>query len=308
MLLIGSRAGKINFPEYRHPNDYDFIATRAEADDFLSKFRHEIKPSHPKKIKAKVEFKGRKKSFELEIAEEIPSSQEIYNCSSNFEHYDSDLGISYKVASPKNLFLLKKSHIVFNIHWKKNIIDYLFLKARVSESTFDTKWHEIYNLRFNEVKDRLKYKERSFDVSNSDFFKVSERFVKRLLPHDNIHYATCFFDEPLFRRVKDDLDKAEMSEDKVNALSHDLKIKLIQEEIMALSIERFVLPAIKNKTAYDYHTFFVDTAASMVYNYLPMFLRHFAVDNFLEIVKLDFNYVDKFFSNVKGLDLNLLNQ
>jgi hypothetical protein len=37
-------------------------------------------------------------------------------------------------------------------------------------------------------------------------------------------------------------------------------------------------------------------------------MRLFAADNFLEIIDLPIDYVDKFLKNVKGLDLNLLKQ
>lgn len=307
MLLIGSRAGKIHFPDYRQPHDYDFIASREEAHKFLENFEHNIEPSHPKKIRAKVKLPRRAKTFEIEIAEEIPSSAALVDLNKNNFYEDKELRYSYNVASPETLFLLKKSHIPFNIHWKKNIVDYLYLKSRIDNSKLDDKWNDIFQTRFEEVKERMKHKERNFNVSNSEFFKVSERFVQRIIPHDNIHYATCFFDEPLFRKVKDDLGKAEMSESKVNALSNDLKIKLIQEEIMALSIERVILPAIKENKTYDARSAYIDTASKMVYNYLPMYLRFFAADNFLEITNLGFDYVDKFLKNVKDLDLNLKN-
>ncbi len=300
MLLIGSRAGKIHFSDYRYPRDYDFIASTSEVEDFLKLHKHEILPSHPKKIKAKITIAGRPKLFELELADQIPSSLLLHSKDRAEKRSDPELKCDYYVASPENLFLLKKSHICFNIHWKKNIVDYLYLKARVDQSKID---NDILFLRIEEIKERMRHKERNFDVSNSEFFKVSERFVKRMVPHDNIHYATCFFDEPLFRSVKDDLSKAAMSEDKVNALSDDLKIKLIQEEIMALSIERGILPAIKENSTYDSHAVYVDTACKMVYNYLPMFLRFFAADNFLQIVNLPVDYVDKFLKNVKGLNL-----
>jgi len=308
LLLIGSRAAKIHFPDFKYPRDYDFIASRVEAGDFLSLHKHEILPSHPKKIRARVKLGGHNKQFEIEIAEDIPSSLRLHCKDRDRQHYDSELKCNYFVASPENLFLLKKSHICFNINWRKNITDYLYLKSKIDEKKLDKDWYDIYTLRFDEIKSRLRYKEHNFDVENSEFFNKSEKFVKRYLPHDNIHYATCFFDKPLFESVKNDLSKAAMSEDKVNSLPHNLKIKLIQEEAIALSIERFVLPAIKKNESYDAKSFYIDSAAKMVYNYLPMFMRLFAADNFLEIIDLPIDYVDKFLKNVKGLDLNLLKQ
>ncbi|MEK6882098.1 MAG: hypothetical protein AABY22_20950, partial [Nanoarchaeota archaeon] len=203
-------------------------------------------------------------------------------------------------AAPEILLLLKRSHLPFNIHFKKNMTDFLYIRQFIDTDNLSDDWYRIHQMRFEEIKTRVKYRERSFDVSNSEFFKVSEKMVNRMLPHDNIHWATCFYARPLFMEVKDDLERAEMNPDRVAALSHDNRIKLIQEEIMALSIERYVLPSIRQGKPYNAVEAYAATAGRMVYNYLPMFLKFFAIDNFLEILKFETDYVDKFFKNVKG--------
>lgn len=309
LLLIGSRAARHHFPFFRRAKDFDFIGTREEVNEFLARYDHTITKQIPKKICARVRVGQRSNSFEFELIDAgNKSTDRIYDLTTHTQHYDPILKITYNVAAPEVLLLLKKSHICFNVHWKKNIGDYLFLKDEVSSSKLTLEWQEIFNLRFEETKERVNYKERDFDVSNSDFFKISERMVKRLLPHDNIHFATCFFDKPLFLTVKDDLSKAAMSEQKVNALSHDLKIKLIQEECIALTIEREILPCLVKKKEFNARQAYVDMAARMVYNYLPMFLRFFAADNFKEIVSLQEDFVAKFLNNVKGLDLENISQ
>lgn len=309
LVLIGSRAARYHFPFFRKAKDFDFIGTREEIDEFLARYKHTITKSIPKKICARVYVGVRSSSFEFEIVGAgNESTDKIYALNTHKSHFDPILNIEYNIAAPEVLYLLKKSHICFNVHWKKNIGDYLFLKGEVDINKLTPEWEEIFNLRFKETKERVKYVERDFDVSNSNFFKVSERMVKRLLPHDNIHFATCFFDKPLFMSVKDDLSKAAMSEVKVNALPHDLKIKLIQEECMALTIEREILPCLAKKKEYNARQAYVDMAARMVYNYLPMFLRFFAADHFKEIVNLQEDFVAKFLNNVKGLDLEKFNE
>lgn len=266
MLLIGSRAAKYHFPFSRNPSDYDFIASKVEVEEFLSHFKHQDVSTHPKKIRARVEL-NRPTSFEFELTDTGPSASSICYRKGHTDFEDLKLNTSYQIASPKILFLLKKSHICFNIHWKKNICDYLFLKERIDPKEFDENWQELFNQRFEETKARVKFKDRNFDVDNSEFFKVSEAMVKRQLPHDNIH------------------------------------IKLIQEECMALAIERYILPCVKENKPFDARQAYVDTAARMVYNYLPMFLKFFAADNFMEIIHLQIDYVARFFENVKGLEL-----
>lgn len=304
MLLIGSRAAKFHYPEFREPKDYDFIATRADVESFLKSRRHKINSTHGKKIRAKLFVGSKLTQFEFDLVDSYKSNEYIYNGDLNYGTYDEKLDFSYGVASPEVLFLLKKSHIIFSIHWKKNIADYLFLKEKgikLSEA-----WETVAGLRRFEIKSRSKYKERNFDLDNSDFFKKSEKFVQRKVEHDSIHYATCFYDKPLFLSVKDDASKAAISETLVDKLSTDDKIKLIQEEAMALSLERYIIPALLAKATYDSHEAFAKTAAKMVYNYLPDFLKDFAADNFDKVLNLQKDYVTEFLFRHKTFTAEIL--
>lgn len=301
MLLIGSRATRFHFPEARKPKDYDFMATTVEVDQFLSKFSYKDTTHHPKKRRAQIDLNGHghKVSFEFELIEHYPSSQIITKYDKSYSKDDKELGIKYFVASPQTLFLLKRSHVVYNIHWDKNILDYLFLRNKITTLSYPLPlwWEKAYNLRFEEVKNRVAKKEMNFDVDNSEFFKKSEKFVNRKVEHDSLHYATCFLDKPIFMTVKDDLSKAALSETKVAQLSPDLKIMMIQEEAMALSLERYIIPSLLESKPFDAKLAYIKTAKKMVYHYLPIFLRHFAADHFLEIVDLKIDYVNKFLNN-----------
>jgi hypothetical protein len=273
------------------------MATSNEVADFLSNYHWTDTSSHDKKRRARVSVKGQPINFEFELVERYPSSKLIYKHDRGFSKQDDLLGLTYHVASPQTLYLLKKSHIVFNIHWQKNIYDYLYLKSKIANLTWPHWGNQAYDLRFKEVNDRVNKNAMNFDVSNSDFFKKSEAFVNRVVEHDSIHYATCFYDKPLFLSVKDDIEKAELSETKVKQMSHQLRIEMIQEETMALALERFVIPALMKNEPYSAKETYQKTAAKMVYSYLPMFMRHFAADNFLQILDLKVDYVQKFLDN-----------
>lgn len=305
MLLIGSRAAKQHFSSFRQPKDYDFIASWPEVESFLNQYEWKNTSTHEKKIRARVKLPHMVKSFEFELTEYSPSGlamvNDPINCQQNIQ--DNKLNLTYYVAAPETLFLLKKSHICFNIHWKKNMYDYLYLKERVDQNIIN---NDLFQLRFKEVQQRIKYKDRNFDVENSDFFKVSEKMVKRIVSHDNIHFATCFYDRPLFMEVKDDLSKAAMNPEKVFNLSYQKRIQLIQEECMALAIERNILPLAKDGLPFDSRRAYLDMAPRMITNYLPMFLRLFAVDNFLEILDLKVDYAKLFIENVVSLDKKLI--
>jgi hypothetical protein len=297
MLLIGSRAARFHFPEFRKPKDYDFIATAQEVDDFLSKHNFTDTSNHPKKRRARIDMHGYKLSFEFDLAEHHPSSELIYRNDQAMLHRDDRLGISYHVATPKTLYLLKKSHIIFNIHWEKNIYDYLFLKEKCKTYFLPDWWEEALKLRFKEIQARTGKKEMNFDVKNSDFFKKSEKFVNRIVEHDSLHRATCFYDQPLFLSAKDDITKAELSKEKVREMSHLHKVQMIQEESMALSLERYIIPCMAQKQPYNALAAYQKTASKMVYHYLPIWLRYFAADNFVEILDLKVDYVQKCLDN-----------
>lgn len=297
MLLIGSRAAKFHFQEFRKPKDYDFIATTKEVDRFLRRFPHRDISKYEKKRRAEVNLGNKKAIFEFDLVEHCPSSQILFERDKFFKQKDNLLKFDYRVASPETLFLLKKSHIIFNIHWHKNIYDYLFLKSRVDSKKFPNWWEDVYSLRFEEVKNRVSQKEMDFDMENSDFFNKSEKFVKRIVSHDSLHYATCFYDKPLFLLAKEDLTKAALSEKKVNIMSHRQKIEMIQEECMALSLERYIIPSLISGKGYNAKLAYQNMAGKMVYHYLPFFMRHFAADNFLNICKLNIDYVKKCLEN-----------
>jgi len=305
MLLIGSRAARFHYPDFRKPKDYDFIATRKDVESFLSTREHVDNSSHDKKIRAKVKVGSKVIQFEFDLVESYASSQFLYQADLDFGAFDKKLGISYGVASPHALFILKKSHIIFPIHWHKNIVDYLFLKDKLypnveyTNDSMDLAWYNIFLLRRNEILLRSKHKQRDFDVDNSEFFKKSEKFVKRKVEHDSIHYATCFYDKPLFLSVKEDVTKAAISHDLVFNLSFEDRIKLIQEEAMALSLERYIIPALLEKLPYDAQEAYAITAAKMVYNYLPDFFRDFAADNFDKVLALPKDYVAEFLARHK---------
>ncbi len=300
MLLIGSRAARFHYPEFRTPKDYDFIATRKDVESFLKSRRYIDNSSHDKKIRAKVWIGSERIQFEFDLVESYKSSEYIYRYDLDFGTYDDKLRISYGVASPIALFVLKKSHIVFPIHWQKNIVDYLFLKDKGLTLDPWISWNNVFLLRRKEILDRSKYKDRNFDLDNSDFFQKSEKFVKRKVEHDSIHYATCFYDKPLFLSVKEDLTKAAISEILINNLSYDDKIKLIQEEAMALAIERYIIPALAKKEPYDAGMAYAITAGKMVYNYLPYFLKDFAADHFYDVLHLPVDYVNEFLTRHKS--------
>lgn len=146
MLLIGSQAAKYHFPDFREPKDIDLIAFRDEVSSVFA----------PEETLDKYKFKVNDINVEVEVAEPGKASYLLY-CSQklNIGMDQTIPGIGkVKVASPNALFLLKKSHLPFNIHWNKNFFDYLFLKKKNCQVTTQN----IFDLRFQETLDRTQQK------------------------------------------------------------------------------------------------------------------------------------------------------
>lgn len=297
MLLIGSRAARFHFPSARKPKDFDFIATPQEVKSFLKDFAYTDVSSHAKKVRALVHLHGQKVTFEFDLTDSYASSKYLYDHEKHFAKDDALLNQSYYVASPQTLYLLKRSHITFPIHWEKNIEDFLFLKNKVECMSMPGWWNHAFQMRFKEISERVNKKKMNFDVGNSEFFRKSEKFVNRVVEHDSLHYATCFYDKPIFLSAKEDISQAALSPELVKQLSHEDKIRMIQEECMALSMERHVIPALMKKETINSRAAYRKTAGKMVYNYLPDFLKFFAADHFPEILDLKIDYVQKCLDN-----------
>jgi hypothetical protein len=289
MLLIGSRAAKFWYPDFRQPKDIDLIVSLDELE--ILKSIPNIKTISSKHLKHT--FKLNDVMIEAEIADYIPSSLEIKKRNQHQQVALSDLdSLEVYICKPEFLFLIKKSHITFNINWKKNFLDYHFLLKKYDWNDhyyLNKDFDYLYKMRYEETKERNKFKDHNFDKLNEDFFKDG---VKRIVPHDLIHDVVKFYKRPLFESIKYDLTKAKIDLDLFNKLSYDDKLKNIAEEVMVLSIERVFLPMyLEGKEISDWYFNFhlKETLAKVCNNYLPFDFRMFAIDNFYSIL----DYIQK---------------
>lgn len=75
---------------------------------------------------------------------------------------------------------------------------------------------------------------------------------------------------------------------------------------MALSLERYIIPALLKGEEYNSREAYVIIAAKMVYNYLPDFFKDFAADNFDKVLDLPKDYVAEFISRHPTFKTELL--
>jgi len=285
MLLIGSRAAKFRIENFRDPLDWDFIASRDEISNFSG--LELIK----KYGDGKYIFKYMRTVVEVEISENNNSAHSIMNLECDAQ-IPTPFGVA-DVASLDVLFLLKRSHIAFRPMWRKHFKDYKELQNIVG--CVPNEMLDIFNKRIEETKKRLNFREHNFNVSNDKFFNSR---VKRVFDHDFLHEAVKFKDIPIFKMIKKDLNKAEISYEMFMDLPFDYKIMNYQEECMALTLERNIIPCVQEGEHYSERLLCREMLMDMCYNYLPFEFRFFCVDYFEEILNgIPKNFSTKFIAD-----------
>lgn len=279
MYLIGSRAAKHWDHNFRSPKDWDFIVTFKESNEIIKNLGKRIENLHISQNGDKIKIKLIDKTcIELEILNFIESDKILLN--EQFAHISTLLG-GASVLTPEYLFVLKKSHIYWNVNWNKNIEDYLFMKNNW-KMFFEEKHHEFYKRRFYEHKIKFGNSKIDLNMSNDNFFDKSEKQVKRDYPHDHLHELVKYYDEPLYKKIKQDQNKALVSKKMWNELNDEQKVQLAKEEAMVIAIERYLLKGEKDEQK-AYEQAIARLATSMTKGWF----QDFIIDNYLEIKLLD---------------------
>lgn len=128
MLLIGSRAIRFYFPDFREPRDWDLVGTQTEIDE-LAKRLPLAGPQRPDK--AHFTYGGR--LVEVGNASVLPYWAKIVERFADGPRLvDDELG-SLIVAPPEYLLLTKHCGLVYRVvHWHKNLEDLYFLRDRIA--------------------------------------------------------------------------------------------------------------------------------------------------------------------------------
>lgn len=194
------------------------------------------------------------------------------------------------VPSLEALYTLKVSHSFWNIHWLKTMRDIEWFQKQ--EVEFIPALHDTLYAYWET---RHGKKKAYLNVDNEKFFTGS---VRRKYVHDDIHYATCYYDEPMYRKLKKDLTKALISPRMFKELCHSDKLKLCREEAYVTALERFIIPnGTEPKEAYRRSMNLLVT--SMSRGWFPKFI----VLNWRELKNPDIDFKAKFEENLVNVRL-----
>lgn len=314
-LLVGSRALKYWFKDARCPNDdYDFFVTVDTLNEFHLNFVHKsedviYKEQHPINYRLKI---GTNVGFDNNS---VPSVQMIMAMSNNCPSI-SLFGLDCRIASPQILMAIKRSHLHHRKDWGKHISDYVFLQRHAVSLNDDLL--QVVHKRQQERDLRGMERKINLNKSNHEFFKQSDKSVRRKFEHDDIHLAVACYDKPLFTRVKNDQTRAALEYHLFCDLSYEDKCNLVREEAYVIGLERIIIPKWYNQKlinssglpsrdiSHDLIDFAFKYALMRICTDLTKgWFRDFAIDNYHHIILHMHQYYDQFKAAINSGALKL---
>lgn len=165
-----------------------------------------------------------------------------------------------EVATPDELYTLKISHSFWEINgpanWDKHAADIVFLSRK--NCTF---LRELYDTVLPIWKDKYKKHRTNLNQSAGKFFKDA---VTRKYDHDSVHASVAYGERPLYEAILRDGSEVAVDNAKFRAMPHDVKLKLMREEVYATALERILIPAdYKGSPRAAYHWALRRTATSL---------------------------------------------
>jgi hypothetical protein len=302
MLLIGSRAAKILYPNARDAHrDWDILAFYPDVikwvDQNKSSIVHSKIRADGQKLFLHVQYSG-KVVFEISLVS--PGSSSAMFIEANKDQPEvSVAGFHLKVARPETLLLIKRSHVHLPIKWDKNIADYHFLKKRISLENASELELAAFQRRVEETNARAEDR-INLNMRNEEFFGKSEGTLSRFYHHDDLHAVTCYYERPLYESAKIDTDKALIPKSKWDELSHIDKVRMVREECFAIALERVIIPKIEKGDKYSADEAFGYALKRVSTTLTKGWFRDFAIENHPEIRQNDRDFERLFLEAVKS--------
>ena len=140
--------------------------------------------------------------------------------------------------TPDEIYTIKVSHAIYDIHWKKTMSDIRFLQIKGCKAIPDfllnlrNHWSDVYGVQ----------KRTNFEVEPGDFF---DDRIRRKINHDELH--EIINPTPTYKKMISDGVTPDI--EKFYKLSNDDQKEVLFEEAFVISIERF--QGLPNRTAYQ---------------------------------------------------------
>lgn len=295
MIIIGSKALMFRLEQTEEvvnrsrKADYDVIMSVDEfstwSKDNFSFIKYLV-PTKENKFKAVLQNNGVISKYEIEVGFDGTSSKFLLdNVDSVTDKYvvQGFLGEHFFALSLPYLLLTKKSHLIYPVHFEKNIEDYHLLKSLVGELELDELMQEYYNLRSNEARVRYNQRTPKLNVTTEDFFS-SKLNVPHYFVHDDIHEVMAHHDEPVYKKMQPDPSMAWCAKDMFFALPYEMQVQAVQEEAYVISLERYIVPQY-GENHDDHFTCYKNALKRICTTLCSGWFREFAIENYPEAIK-----------------------
>jgi hypothetical protein len=308
LIIIGSRA--LDLPRVTVSTDYDVMMTQEQFNNWINEHSDYIKtlvPRSSNKYKAVVAKNGVQVQYEIELGVEGTSTEYLLSRRDNIciRTTEGFFGEVFYIPSMKWLMATKRSHLIYPIHFEKNIEDYHLLKKVVEGSRIDMitgeeedKIEEYYKLRYSEAAERNKQRTPNLNVTTEDFFS-SKLPVPNYFVHDHIHEMMTHYEKPIFSMMQKDSSKAWCSKDLFFELPYKYQVQCVMEEAYVIALERYIIP--QHGENYHNHRDCYNRAVKRICTTLTSgWFRDFAIENYPQVTQwYDLAFVNNFVAKAK---------
>lgn len=275
MLLIGSRAIRHHFPEFRAPRDWDLIGTDADIER-LDRVLPRSARHGQRREKAHYTYGG--VLVEVANASAVPYWAKVCEAFADEPTIEEpSLGV-LRIAPPGFLLLTKQCGLIYRVaHWHKNLEDLYFLRDRIPSIP-----ERVAAL----LPDALRDSRRMFAGTHLQGARPSEpchpasRGSLDLLFHRELHErlklgAVAAAEEPR---------AWEGFPERTGASRRERMIDLFAEETMVMAAEQRLLPSIDRK-AHPEAELTNWALRALITSTMPEGLRYFGVNYYREIAE-----------------------
>lgn len=275
-VVVGSRAVKHWHSTYRNPKDWDIWITKPQLAQWVQDLHSlqglvELEDTFETTINItveqcdngtakplKVRYTVNRTSYEFNIVYLHTSDHEVMqHCNNTHSGPMQDIVFQCAPCLPavfapiEVVYMLKRSHVYWSIHWVKTVEDIHVLKTILDSTkkttaddlTQENVMEKMLKTRRKEMEIKIPHPKVFLNMSNETFFAKSSTKVSRIFPHDYLHERVAFYPpRPLYDRFKIDKSKALMNRHLFEQGSLQLQRECAQEEIMVIALERFIFP------------------------------------------------------------------
>jgi len=234
MYIFGSHLIKKYFPDFRKPNDIDWVTNDAN-----------------------------------KLGKSIIGKEEYY-----FIPFSPD-----REMTPNEIYTVKVSHAIYDIHWKKTMGDIRFLQIKGCQVIPDF----LSKLREHWVKIHGTQKRTNFEVEPGDFF---DDRLNRRINHDDLHKMVN--PNPTYLKI---IDGVTPIKEKFYNLTESDKIEVLFEEAFVISLERYGYHP--SRSAYQL------SQQSLVTRLHPVWISDIVIENWNKYYWNSMN--SKFYNNYNNL-------